>query len=96
MSNGAVPTVTSIEMSPMASSVGRREIGLRSTEVGYDEERADSSASSGFATMSLSLPQYAYLGDEKYNKSCRSSLSAFLWQTVELFSYKSHTTLIGR
>ena len=96
MSNGAVPTITSIEMSPTASSVGRREIGLRSTEVGYDEERADSRASSGFATMSSSLPQYVYVGDERGNKSFRSSLSASLSQTVEFISYKSHTTLIDR
>ena len=60
MSNGVFPTATSIELSPMAPSVGRREIGLRSTEVEYDEERADSNLNQDVARTGIQLSNHAF------------------------------------
>lgn len=37
-------SVPSIEMSPVASTLGRRDTGLRSAGIGYDEERAETNS----------------------------------------------------
>ena len=41
MAAATTSTAVSIEMSPIPPTVSRRDAGLRSIEIGYDEERAE-------------------------------------------------------
>ena len=42
MAEATTSTAVSIEMLPIPPTLSRRDAGLRSAEIGYDEERAES------------------------------------------------------
>ena len=52
MAGATTSAASSIEISSIASTVGRRDLGFGSVEIGYDEERAEPNSSACVARKS--------------------------------------------